>query len=263
MKTYNDFNPNRYPCLVKTHIDYGNFKQPLTRPHYNCEADTEDLMAFEKEILEAVIEFLERMKPENLNLATDNEWQRLMGEDGFLPNTNGSRQNLNKSIWQHLNRYGYETASGLDWNTKNWQNFRHQLKRRMNAVATYLNDRKPYRPDLGGKTQSSVIHKRMKEAEVGEKLEISRLADKAKIDSQRVGRKRKNADEEGYAFTHSTEVEFVDPELILTEMNKIMPYGVNKRLWKMMNGELNNTYSVAEDTSLYNDEEYKQWMINN
>ena len=254
MKTYNDFNPNRYPCLVKTHIDYGNFKQPLTRPHYNCEADTDDLTAFEKEILEAVIEFLERMKPENLNLATDNEWQRLMGEDGFLPNTNGSRQNLNKSIWQHLNRYGYETASGLDWNTKNWQNFRHQLKRRMNAVATYLNDRKPYRPDLGGKTQSSVIHKRMKEAEVGEKLEISRLADKAKIDSQRVGRKRKNADEEGYAFPHSAEASFSDPKIIDIKYEEITGYKPKQWIVDMMNKD------PEEQESLYDDKEYKDWM---
>ena len=255
MKTYNDFNPNRYPCLVKTHIDYGNFKQPLTRPHYNCEADADDLTAFEKEILEAVIEFLERMKPQNLSLATDNEWQRLMGDDGFLSDTNGSRQSLNKTIWQYLNRNAYETASGLDWNTKNWQNFRHQLKKRMNAVATYLNDRKPYKPDLGGKTQSSTIHKRMKEAEGDRKLEIASLAAKAKIDSQRTGRKKKVIpNEQGYALLHSAEAEFSDPKIIDKKYEEITGYKPKQWVADMMNTK------PEEQEVLYFDKDYRNWM---
>jgi hypothetical protein len=250
--------------IIQSRIDYGNYKCPMKQPNYNYEPESIDtLTTYEREIIEESIEFLQWWMTQTASELNDNEWLRLTDENGDLPETDGSREKLNKALWQHLNRIGIPTATGLEWNTKNWQNFRFHLFGRENAVFSLLEDKKPYRPDMGNRTQSSFIHKRMKEAEADQLVEISRLADKAKTDSDRKGRKRKNADEEGYAFTHSTEVEFVDPELILTEMNKIMPYGVNKRLWKMMNGEINNTYSVAEDTSLYNDEEYKQWMINN
>jgi hypothetical protein len=46
----------------------------------------------------------------------------------------------------------------------------------------------------------------MKEAEGDRKLEITRLAAKAKIDSQRTGRKKKVIpNEQGYALLHSAE----------------------------------------------------------
>ena len=110
---------------------------------------------YQKYILSKILVWLQTLdKEEDIS---DNEYMRLTdgGLIDYFKDTNGSRAQLNHSIWELLNEMNIKTERGKEWNPKRWKDFRSALD--YQDVWDWLEEYGDDDTDLGMKSFSTFL----------------------------------------------------------------------------------------------------------